>query len=44
MLPIVKCHAMALVLLTVGGCAYREVVVLENGEKVDSVLLLPDDR
>ena len=37
MLPRVKCLAMGLVLLAVGGCAYREVVVLENGEKVDSL-------
>ena len=32
-----KCLAMALVLLTVGGCAYRDAVVLENGEKVNSL-------
>ena len=37
MLPRVKCLAMGVVLLAVGGCAYREVVVLENGEKVDSL-------
>ena len=37
MLPIVKCHAMALALLAVGGCAYRNTLVLENGEKVDSL-------
>jgi len=28
---------MALVLLAVGGCAYRGAVVLENGEKVNSL-------
>ena len=28
---------MALALLAVGGCAYRDAVVLENGEKVDSL-------
>ena len=37
MLPIVKCLAMALTLLAVGGCAYRDALVLENGEKVDSL-------
>ena len=37
MLPIVKCLAMALALLAVGGCAYRDAVVLESGEKVDSL-------
>ena len=37
MLLIVKCLAMALALLAVGGCAYRDAVVLENGEKVDSL-------
>ena len=37
MLPIVKCLAMALALLAVGGCAYRDALVLENGEKVDSL-------
>ena len=37
MLPIVKCLAFAFVLLTVGGCAYRNALVLENGEKVDSL-------
>ena len=37
MLPIVKCLAMALALLAVGGCAYRDAVVLENGERVDSL-------
>ena len=28
---------MALALLAVGGCVYRDAVVLENGEKVDSL-------
>ena len=28
---------MALALLAVGGCAYRDALVLENGEKVDSL-------
>ena len=28
---------MVLALLAVGGCAYRDVVVLENGEKVDEL-------
>ena len=28
---------MALTLLAVGGCAYRDALVLENGEKVDSL-------
>ena len=28
---------MALVLIAVGGCAYRDALVLENGEKVDSL-------
>lgn len=37
MSPIVKCLAMALTLLAVGGCAYRDALVLENGEKVDSL-------
>ena len=37
MSPIVKCLAMALALLAVGGCAYSDVLVLENGEKVDSL-------
>ena len=37
MSPIVKCLAMALALLAVGGCAYRDALVLENGEKVDSL-------
>jgi len=37
MLPIVKCLAMALALLAVGGCAYRNTLVLESGEKVDSL-------
>ena len=37
MLAIVKCLAMALVLIAVGGCAYRNTLVLENGEKVDSL-------
>ena len=37
MLPIVKCLAMVLALLVVGGCAYRDAVVMENGEKVDSL-------
>ena len=37
MLPIVKCLAMVLALLAVGGCAYRDAVVLENGERVDSL-------
>ena len=37
MSPIVKCLAMALALLAVGGCAYRNTLVLENGEKVDSL-------
>ena len=37
MLAIVKCLAMALVLIAVGGCAYRDALVLENGEKVDSL-------
>ena len=32
-----KYCALALVLLTVGGCAYRDALVLENGEKVDSL-------
>ena len=36
-MPIVKCLAMALTLLAVGGCAYRDALVLENGEKVDSL-------
>ena len=37
MLPRVKCLAMALALLAVGGCAYRNAVVLEGGEKVDEL-------
>ena len=37
MLLIVKCLAIALTLLAVGGCAYRDTLVLENGEKVDSL-------
>ena len=37
MLPIVKCLAMALALLAVCGCAYRNALVLESGEKVDSL-------
>ena len=37
MLSILKCLAMALALLVVGGCAYRDAVVLENGERVDSL-------
>ena len=37
MLPIVKCLAMALALLAVGGCAYRDALVLKCGEKVDSL-------
>lgn len=37
MLAIVKCLAMALALLAVGGCAYRDALVLESGEKVDSL-------
>ena len=37
MLPIVKCLAFAFVLLTVGGCACRDAVVLKNGERVDSL-------
>ena len=37
MSPIVKYLAMALALLAVGGCAYRDALVLENGEKVDSL-------
>ena len=37
MSPIVKCLAMALTLLAMGGCAYRDALVLENGEKVDSL-------
>ena len=37
MSPIVKGLAMALALLAVGGCAYRDALVLENGEKVDSL-------
>ena len=36
-MPVVKYCALALVLLTVGGCAYRDALVLENGEKVDSL-------
>lgn len=36
-IAIVKYCALALVLLTVGGCAYRDALVLENGEKVDSL-------
>ena len=31
MSPIVKCFAMALTLLAVDGCAYRDALVLENG-------------
>ena len=42
MLPIVKCLAMALVLIAVGGCAYRDALVLENGEKVDGIELRGD--
>ena len=37
MLPIVKCLAMALALLAVGGCACRDALVLKCGEKVDSL-------
>lgn len=37
MLPIVKYCALALTLLAVGGCAYRDALVLESGEKVDSL-------
>ena len=37
MSPIVKCLAIALTLLAVGGCVYRDALVLENGEKVDSL-------
>jgi len=36
-LTIVKYCALALALLAVGGCAYRNALVLENGEKVDSL-------
>ena len=36
-MPIVKYCALALALLAVGGCAYRDALVLENGEKVDSL-------
>ena len=36
-LPIVKCRVMALALLAVGGCAYCNALVLESGEKVDSL-------
>ena len=36
-LPIVKYCALALALLAVGGCAYRDALVLESGEKVDSL-------
>ena len=36
-MPVVKYCALALVLLTVGVCAYRDALVLENGEKVDSL-------
>ena len=47
MSPIVKCLAMALTLLAVGGCAYRDALVLENGEKVDLLYyhesLMPDE-
>lgn len=32
-----KYCALALALLAVGGCAYRDALVLENGEKVDSL-------
>ena len=28
---------MVLTLLAVGGCAYRDALMLENGEKVDSL-------
>ena len=33
MSPIVKCLAMALTLLAVGGCAYRDALVLETARK-----------
>ena len=32
-----RCLVLALALLVVGGCAYRDAVVLENGERVDSL-------
>ena len=44
MSPIVKCLAMALVLIAVGGCAYRDALVLEDGEKVDSLYYHGADR
>lgn len=37
MLSILKCLAMVLALLAVGGCAYHNTLMLENGEKVDSL-------
>ena len=43
MSPIVKCLAMALALLAVGGCAYRDAVVLESGEKVNNIEAKPVD-
>ena len=42
MSPIVKCLAMPLTLLAVGGCTYRDALVLENGEKVDGIELRGD--
>ena len=32
-----RCLVLAVAWLAVGGCAYRNALVLENGEKVDSL-------